>query len=29
MTEEEFEEYEKDEALRKPEDELTYFWAFC
>ena len=29
MTEEEYKEYEEDEALRKPEEELTYFWAFC
>lgn len=29
MTEEEYEEYEADEALRKPEGELSYFWALC
>jgi len=29
MTEEEYEIWEADEALRKPEEELTYFWALC
>ena len=26
MTEEEYKEYEEDEALRKPEEELAFFW---
>ena len=29
MTEEEYKEWEEDEALRKPDGELAYFWAFC